>query len=781
MISNRIGRLELSPTLRIDAKAKAMQAQGINVINFSAGQPDFPTPQSIKDAAKKALDADFTGYTANDGIPELKQAICTRYREDYGVEYTPQQVIVSSGAKQSLFNALSALINRDDEIIIPSPFWVSYPQQVLMLGGSPRIVPTREENGFCLTAEELKANISFNTRAIIINNPSNPTGAAYHPDRLREVCEQAVAEGLYIIADEIYSKIIYDDYRFHAIASLSDRIKEKTITINGVSKAYSMTGWRIGYAAGPRDLVGAMGIVQSHTTSNANSIAQKAAAEALSGSQSEIGRMVAEFQARRNYMLSKLRRIPGINCHTPEGAFYLFPNTSAYYNTEYSGMKIRNSYGLAYYLLREAAVAIVPGSAFGTDDNIRLSYATSMDKIEEGTDRLIESMARLKESPRFKRVSLQNFRSHPRTNVPVDANISIEERDILVQEAEAALPFDRYFEWNANINGIIIQLRTNVPHLNDFWIENFYPAQLESDLEPHGVIYAVDGVPGRTSHGYFNAEMRTGILFNTSYYGQVRSWALTMAALASERMLDIHSVRAACVDFNGRGLALIGPKGMKRGSTFTRLLNDEDARFVTNDWIFVRYRGNEAIADAPERKFYLKTVVARNNERYARIFDRSKCENVVTKRAEWTNIEGLTEENPLDLGDPYCYWGSTDSRAMVDPSWIHGPQRYTKRTRLTAVALLHYEPHAPAIEKLSTEDALNWVAEGKYRLPDGPGMSPFKTQPFFNPYLLTDSADAQDLQRRNFHQLFRVAQAYKVNVAAIPPEALKARVRELIG
>jgi hypothetical protein len=275
--------------------------------------------------------------------------------------------------------------------------------------------------------------------------------------------------------------------------------------------------------------------------------------------------------------------------------------------------------------------------------------------------------------------------------------------------------------------------------------------------------------------------MRTGILFNTTYYGQVRSWALALAALASERLLDVHGVRAACVDYNGRGLALIGPKGMKRGSTFTRLLNDEEARFLTNDWVFVRYRGNEAIADAPERKFYLKTIVAKTNERYARIFDRSKCENVVTTRADWTNVDGLTEECPLDLGEPYCYWGSTDSRAMVDPAWIHGPRRYVKRSRLAVVALLHYEPHGPAIEKLAVEDALEWVAEGQYRLPDGPGLSPFKTQPFFNPYLLAESVDAEDLQRRNFHQLFRVAQPYKVNVAAIPPDAIKSRVRELMG
>jgi len=781
MISNRIGRLELSPTLRINASAKAMKADGIDVIDFSVGEPDFPTPHDIKEAGKKAIDDNFTGYTANDGIPELKQAIRNRLKEDHGLEYKMNEIIVSCGAKHSLYNAFVSILNRDEEVIIPAPYWVSYPQQVLMVKGKPRIIQTREENDFRLTPDELKANLNFNTKAIIINNPSNPTGSAYTRDQLQEISEIAVSEGLIIVADEIYEKVIYDNYKFHAIASLSDKIKAKTILINGVSKSYSMTGWRIGYAAAPREIVAAMSIVQSHTTSNATSISQKAAAEALSGHQSEINQMVSEFQARRNYMLNKLRRIPGVSCREPQGAFYLFPNTSAYYNTEYAGMKIRNSYGLAYYLLKEAAVAIVPGSAFGADDNIRLSYATSMDKIEEGTDRIIEAMAKLKESPKYKRVALQNVMTHPRGTVEADTEIPIVERDALVQEAEANLPYDRYFEWNANINGIIIQLRTNVPHLYDFWVENWYPAQLESDLEPHGVIYAVDGVPGRTPYGYYCPEMKTAILFNTSYYGQVRSWALAMAAQASERLLDVHGVRAACIDYGGKALALIAPKGLKRGSTFIRMLDDEKARFVTNDWVFVRYRGNEAVADAPERKFYFKTSIAKTFPRYARIFDRSKCENVVTTRADWTNMKELGDECPLDLGEPYCYWGSEDSRALVDPAWINGPGHYSKRSRIDAVVFLVHEPNNPAVEKLSAEDALEFITEGKYRLPEGPGMTPYKVQPFFNPYLLAGGIDQEDLQRRNFHQLFRVARAFKANIAAIPAEALKSRIRELIG
>jgi aspartate/methionine/tyrosine aminotransferase len=565
MISTRIGRLEYSTTLRISAKAKAMKAEGINVIDFSVGEPDFATPTNIKEAGIKAIENNFTKYTANDGIPELKHAIRARLKQDHNLEYAPNEIIVSSGAKHCIYNALMSVVNKGEEVIIPAPYWVSYPQMVLMADGKPVIVQTKEENGFRLTPQELKDNLNFNTKAIIINNPSNPTGSAYTREQLEEVCEIAASEGLLIIADEIYEKVIYDNFKFTSIASLSDKIREKTVIINGVSKSYSMTGWRIGYAAGPRDLISAMNIVQSHMTSNPNSVAQKAAVEAFAGNQAAISQMTAQFNSRRNYMLNKLKRIPNVSCYEPQGAFYLFPNTSAYYNTEFGGMKIRNSFGLSYYLLKEAAVAVIPGSAFGADQNIRLSYATSMENIEEGTDRIIEAMEKLKESPRYKEVALQNVMTEPKTMTEANLEISTEERDALVQEAEAALPYDRYFEWNANINGIIIQLRTNVPHLYDFWVENWYPAQLESDLEPHGIIYAVDGVPGRTPYAYYNRAMKTAIMFNTTYYGQVRSWALGMVADLSERLLDVHGVRAACIDYAGKAIPLIGPKGLKRG------------------------------------------------------------------------------------------------------------------------------------------------------------------------------------------------------------------------
>ena len=259
MIANRIGRLELSPTLRINAKAKAMKAEGVNVIDFSVGEPDFPTPEDIKDAAKNAIDANFTKYTANDGIPELKEAIRTRLQQDHGIDYHPKEIIVSAGAKHSLANLFMSILNRNDEVIIPAPYWVSYPQQVLMVKGKPVIVPTREENGFRLSPADLKANLNFNTKAVIINNPSNPTGSAYSREELQELCELAVAEGLLIISDEIYHKVVYDGFRFTSVAALSPKIKERTVIIDGVSKAYSMTGWRLGFAAGPRDIIAAMG------------------------------------------------------------------------------------------------------------------------------------------------------------------------------------------------------------------------------------------------------------------------------------------------------------------------------------------------------------------------------------------------------------------------------------------------------------------------------------------------------------------------------------------
>ncbi|TRZ90735.1 pyridoxal phosphate-dependent aminotransferase, partial [bacterium] len=379
MISEKVNQIGASPTLKISAKAKSMRAEGIDVIDLSVGEPDFPTPENVKAAGVKAIQENFTKYTENEGIPALRKAIIQRLLEDHGLTYDLKEIIVSTGAKSSLFHVVQALVNEGEEVIVPSPYWVSYPECVALAKGKAVIVPTREEDGFRLTPDQLKAAISPATKALILNNPSNPTGATYERRHLEALAEIIKGEDIYVIADEIYSKLVYDGFLFTSFASLGEDIKKKTIIVNGVSKAYSMTGWRIGCAAGPADVINGMSKIQSHTTSNACSIAQKASLEAFGGPQYEVQRMVSEFQRRRNYALMKLQAVPGISCFKPQGAFYLFPNVKSTFDKEADGVPIRNSYGLAYYLLKQARVAIVPGDAFGADDHVRLSYATSME------------------------------------------------------------------------------------------------------------------------------------------------------------------------------------------------------------------------------------------------------------------------------------------------------------------------------------------------------------------------------------------------------------------
>ncbi|MFH1755179.1 MAG: pyridoxal phosphate-dependent aminotransferase, partial [Candidatus Latescibacterota bacterium] len=527
-VSERVGRVATSPTLRISGKAKAMAAEGIDVIDLSVGEPDFPTPDNIKQAGKRAIDNNITRYTANPGIPQLKRAIADTLKREHNLEYELNEIIVSSGAKQCLYNAAVALFNKGEEVIIPAPYWVSYPAMVTMADAVPVFVPTREENGFLLTPDELRSALTFNTKAIILNNPSNPTGSAYTREELELICEIAAEEGIFILADEIYEKLVFDGYRFTSVASLSPKIKNRTILINGVSKSYSMTGWRIGYAAGPKEVIGAMSKVQSHSTSNASSVSQMAALEAYTGPQSEIAMMVSEFQKRRNYMLQKVRSIPEVSCIEPRGAFYLFPNMSAYYEKEYEGMQIRNSYGLAYFLLKKARMAVVPGDAFGADDYIRLSYASSMERIEEAMERIIDAMSKLKVARKIAQVRLNNTQTKVRTYVETDNELSLGLRNALATEVEGHMGHDSYYEWNANIGGMIIQLRTNSPHLNDFWMDNWYPSQLEADLEPHGILYGAKGIPGREPRAFYNSESRTGVLVNSAFYGQLRSLALGM-------------------------------------------------------------------------------------------------------------------------------------------------------------------------------------------------------------------------------------------------------------
>ena len=394
-LSNRAKSLRPSPTLAINAKAKAMQAQGIHVISFGAGEPDFDTPENIKQAAKRALDDGFTKYTPVGGIDELKDAIIKKFQRDSGLTYKRSEILVSCGGKHSFYNLAQAIFDQGDEVIVPAPYWVSYPPMVALAGGTPVIVETTEKNEFKITVEDLKRAVTPKTKALIMNSPSNPTGSAYKKKDLEKIAEIAISKNFFVISDEIYEKIVYDGFQFISIASLSEEIKKKTIIVHGVAKTYAMTGWRIGYTAGPEEIISAMNNIQSQSTSNPTSIAQKASVEALAGPQDEVKKMVSAFAKRRNYIVERLNNIPGVSCYKPAGAFYVFPNFSSYYGKTYQSKKIENSTHLADFLLDVARVAVVPGAEFGADPFERLSYATSMEDIEEGLNRIEEALKKL--------------------------------------------------------------------------------------------------------------------------------------------------------------------------------------------------------------------------------------------------------------------------------------------------------------------------------------------------------------------------------------------------
>jgi aspartate aminotransferase len=396
ILSGRAKNLKPSPTLAINAKAKTMQAQGIHVISFGAGEPDFDTPENIKQAAKKAIDDGFTKYTPVGGIDDLKDAIIKKFQRDNKLTYKRSEIIVSCGGKHSFYNLAQAIFDQGDEVIIPAPYWVSYPPMVVLAGGSPVIVETTERNEFKITPEELKKAMTSNTKALILNSPSNPTGSAYTRKELEEIAEIAISKNFFIISDEIYEKIIYDGFEFVSIASLGEEIKKRTIIVHGVAKTYAMTGWRIGYTAGSEEIISAMSNIQSQSTSNPTSIAQKASVEALIGPQNEVGKMVSAFAQRRNYIVDRLNKIPGVSCYKPMGAFYVFPNFSSYYGRSYQEKKIENSTQLADFFLEVANVAVVPGIEFGADPFERLSYATSMEDIKEGINRIEESLKKLR-------------------------------------------------------------------------------------------------------------------------------------------------------------------------------------------------------------------------------------------------------------------------------------------------------------------------------------------------------------------------------------------------
>jgi len=395
LFAQRISRIKPSPTLEITAKAKALQAKGIDVANFGAGEPDFDTPDNIKRAGIRAIEAGFTKYTAVGGIDELKDAIIESLKKD-GLEYARPQILVCNGGKHALYNIAQVLFDVGDEIIIPAPYWVSYPDQVLLNDATPVILETTDQTGFKVTPELLEKAITPRTKAFILNSPSNPTGSAYTEKELKALADILVKKKIICISDEIYEKIVYDGFRQVSIASLSPEMKNLTIVVNGASKAFSMTGWRMGFAAGPKEIIDAMSMVQGQVTSNVCSIVQKACVAAYKEPQDYIPAMVKEFQKRRDVIVASLNEIPGIQCLKPEGAFYVFPSVKGLLGKKSSsGKNIQTAADFANYLLEEHHVAVVSGEGFGAPGYMRLSYATSMAVIEKGLERIRKAVSLL--------------------------------------------------------------------------------------------------------------------------------------------------------------------------------------------------------------------------------------------------------------------------------------------------------------------------------------------------------------------------------------------------
>ena len=390
LLSATLDRVKPSPTIAVTTKAAELKAAGRDVIGLGAGEPDFDTPQNIKDAAVAAIAAGKTKYTAVDGIPELKQAICAKFKRDNDLTYTPSQVSVGTGGKQILYNALMATLNEGDEVVIPAPYWVSYPDMVLLAGGTPVIAEASIQTGFKLTADQLEAAITDKTKWLIFNSPSNPTGAGYTRNELKELTDVLMRHPhVWVMTDDMYEHLVYDDFEFCTPAQVEPRLYDRTLTVNGVSKAYAMTGWRIGYAAGPEKLIGAMRKVQSQSTSNPCTISQWAAVEALNGTQDFIAPNNEMFARRRNLVVDMLNAAEGISCPIPDGAFYVYPSIAGCIGkTSKGGVKISDDEAFATALLEETGVAVVFGAAFGLSPNFRVSYATSDEALKEACTRI---------------------------------------------------------------------------------------------------------------------------------------------------------------------------------------------------------------------------------------------------------------------------------------------------------------------------------------------------------------------------------------------------------
>jgi aspartate aminotransferase len=392
MFADRTRRVQLSPTFRVAALARELRAKGVDVLDFSVGEPDFPTPAVVKEAGKDAIDRDITKYTANEGTIELRRAIAEKLRTDNGLEYAPEEIVVSPGAKASLFCAAMALFQDGDEVIVPSPYWVSHPEQVRLAGATPVFVEAREANGFRLTAAEIERSVGTATRAVLLNYPSNPTGACWDAGELAEIARLCVARDLLVVADEIYEKLLYDGRTFTSIATCPG-MRERTIVVNGMSKAFAMTGWRVGWAAAPKAIAAEISKVQSHSTGHPPSMAQFASVEAFRAAGDTVVAMAREFEARRGLIVKRLREIPGVACVVPDGAFYAFPNVSGLFGKTVGGRVVRSGEDVALALLDEARVAVVPGEAFGSASHVRISFSCSRERIEQGMDRIAGALA----------------------------------------------------------------------------------------------------------------------------------------------------------------------------------------------------------------------------------------------------------------------------------------------------------------------------------------------------------------------------------------------------
>ena len=393
-LSKKLSKLSPSMTMVVAETARQMKAQGIDVISFSTGEPDYNTPDAVKEAGIEAIRSNFTKYCTANGIPELKQAICRKLKRENGLDYEPANIVVANGAKQVIFQACAILLDEGDEVIIPTPCWVSYVEQVKLFGGVPVLPACKEENSFRLTADIVEAAITPKTKALILCSPNNPSGAIIEEEELRKIADLAVRHDFYVISDEVYENLAFDGKKNYSIASFGPEIKERTLTVNSLSKTYCMTGWRVGYLAASKEVAKAMSSVHGHVTGNVNSPTQKAAAFALDHI-FDFTEMCADYEQRRNAVMARLAEIPGLTCTCPDGAFYVFPNVKSFFGKRYNGTTVNSAADMANYLLKEAHVALVPGEAFEMPGYIRITFAVDMKKVNEGLDRIADALAKL--------------------------------------------------------------------------------------------------------------------------------------------------------------------------------------------------------------------------------------------------------------------------------------------------------------------------------------------------------------------------------------------------